>query len=144
MELKCRASGDRRIEMVRRICLFLAIGLSIAVAQSDTATASDANGLAKGRVVIRDTQPSQPCPHREIYLMNVRLEGNTFEVVKKYPVTTDENGEWTMKVPPGKYVASVVWDLRVVTPGPGGVLEVKSVGTTTFATAISADVCKEK
>ena len=130
--------------MVRRICLLLAIGLSVAVAQSDMATASDANGLAKGRVVIRDTRPSQPCPHRDIYLMNVRLEGKTFEVVKKYTVKTDENGEWTLKVPPGKYVASVVWDLRVVTPGPGSVLEITSAGTTTFANSVSADVCKEK
>ena len=125
-----------------RTHLLLAIGLSIAVAQSDMATRADASGHAKGRVIIRDTQPSQPCPDREIYLMNVRQEGSTFEIVKKYPVTTDKNGEWTLEVPPGKYVASAVWDLRFISSG--GVLEVASGETTTFRNAISAEVCKEK
>ena len=104
---------------------------------------SAGKGIAKGRVVLDGREPRRPCANRKIYLMKVTVMGQTFKIDKKHDVTTDENGEWSLEVPPGRYVASVVKDL-------GGFKDSDthnvSAGATIdmFDNSITEDTCKAK
>jgi hypothetical protein len=130
----------RRSEVVKHLAL-----LSLAVVLSTTALAGppEATGTAKGRVFLDGPEPRQPCPGRTVYLMRVDLTAKTFSVLSRTKVTTDHNGEWSLDVPPGRYVASVVKDLGALRDD--ATLSVTSGATTSgFKTSITEAMCKKK